>query len=96
MTMLYVLCFRRRPAWTDRILYRVSPNNYENVTLKVEQKSYQAHSGYVLSDHKPVTAEFVIKVNFVHNALLRKALLVNFNTILSHISPSSDRSDGIR
>lgn len=57
-----VFVCRRRPAWTDRILYRVSSNNYENVTLNVEQKSYEAHCNYALSDHKPVTAEFVIKV----------------------------------
>lgn len=53
---------RRKPAWCDRILYRVNKNNYENVTLDAVQKSYISHSEYVLSDHKPVTADFVIKV----------------------------------
>ncbi|KAK4872483.1 hypothetical protein RN001_014512 [Aquatica leii] len=53
---------KRRPAWTDRILYKVNSNNYENVTLKIEPKSYKAHSVYTISDHKPVTAEFSIKV----------------------------------
>lgn len=53
---------KRRPAWCDRILYRVNSNNYENVTLKVDQLSYKSHPNYVLSDHKPVTAEFIIKV----------------------------------
>lgn len=54
--------YKRRPAWCDRILYRVNSNNYENVTLKVDQLSYKSHRNYVLSDHKPVTAEFIIKI----------------------------------
>lgn len=71
-------CVRRRPAWTDRILYRVSPNNYENVTLKVEQKAYEAHGNYMLSDHKPVTAEFVIKVSRVLTITLQLVWEKNF------------------
>lgn len=69
LKLIFLFYLRRRPAWTDRILFRVSPNNYENVTLNVEQKSYQAHSAYTLSDHKPVTAEFVIKVSLTHEHL---------------------------
>ncbi|CAH1958312.1 unnamed protein product [Acanthoscelides obtectus] len=53
---------KRRPAWCDRILYRVNSHNYENVTLKADQLSYKSHPSYTLSDHRPVTAEFVIKV----------------------------------
>ncbi|XP_060519246.1 phosphatidylinositol 4,5-bisphosphate 5-phosphatase A-like isoform X2 [Cylas formicarius] len=53
---------KRRPAWCDRILYCVNSNNYENITLKVDQLSYKSHSNYLLSDHKPVSAEFIIKV----------------------------------
>ncbi|XP_018326027.1 phosphatidylinositol 4,5-bisphosphate 5-phosphatase A isoform X2 [Agrilus planipennis] len=53
---------KRRPAWCDRILYRVSPHNYQNVTLHIEQKSYKSHPSYQLSDHRPVSANFVIKV----------------------------------
>ncbi|CAG9834673.1 unnamed protein product [Diabrotica balteata] len=54
--------YKRRPAWCDRILYKVNSNNYENVTLKVDQLSYKSHPNYVLSDHKPVTAEFFVKI----------------------------------
>jgi endonuclease/exonuclease/phosphatase family metal-dependent hydrolase len=57
---------KRRPAWCDRILYRVNPDNYENVTLKVDQLSYRHHPSYLLSDHKPVTAEFNIKIPAKH------------------------------
>lgn len=54
---------RRRPAWCDRILYCVNSNNYENVTLNVEQLSYKSHPNVDLSDHRPVSAEFLIKVS---------------------------------
>ncbi|KAL1501734.1 hypothetical protein ABEB36_007010 [Hypothenemus hampei] len=53
---------KRRPAWCDRILYCVNSYNYENVTLKVDQLSYKHHPSYMLSDHKPVSADFNIKV----------------------------------
>ncbi|XP_057672297.1 inositol polyphosphate 5-phosphatase K-like isoform X1 [Diorhabda carinulata] len=54
--------YKRRPAWCDRILYRVNSNNYENITLKAEQLTYKSHPNYSLSDHKPVSAEFIIKI----------------------------------
>ncbi|KAK9718145.1 SKICH domain [Popillia japonica] len=53
---------KRRPAWTDRILYKVNPNNYDNIKLKIQQNSYKSHPEYSLSDHKPVTSDFSIKV----------------------------------
>ncbi|KAI4470614.1 inositol 5-phosphatase [Holotrichia oblita] len=53
---------KRRPAWTDRILYKVNPNNYDNIKLKIQQNSYKSHPEYSLSDHKPVTSDFTIKM----------------------------------
>lgn len=53
---------KRRPAWTDRILWRVQTDSYTTVKLGVEQLSYKSHPGYNLSDHKPVSSEFLIKV----------------------------------
>ncbi|XP_067010509.1 inositol polyphosphate 5-phosphatase K isoform X2 [Anabrus simplex] len=53
---------KRRPSWTDRILYKVNANVYENLILNAEQISYKSYSGYMQSDHKPVIAEFIIKV----------------------------------
>lgn len=53
---------KRKPAWTDRILYRVKTDAYKNVALSIEQLSYKSHPGYNISDHKPVTSDFVIKV----------------------------------
>lgn len=63
---------KRKPAWTDRILYKVNSNNYENVVLQLEQKSYTCHSNFRLSDHKPVTADFIIKVfaDYTERAIL--------------------------
>ncbi|PNF32338.1 Inositol polyphosphate 5-phosphatase K [Cryptotermes secundus] len=53
---------KRRPSWTDRILYKVNANVYENLTLQAEQVSYRSVEEYVQSDHKPVIGEFIIKV----------------------------------
>lgn len=55
--------FRRRPAWTDRVLYKAPKHCFSNVTLSAEQTSYRSHPGYNISDHKPVTSEFTIKVS---------------------------------
>lgn len=60
--ILYNLTFRRRPAWTDRILFKCTRDSYRNVELKIEQNSYKSHPNYTLSDHKPVTSEFVVQV----------------------------------
>ncbi|XP_069704988.1 inositol polyphosphate 5-phosphatase K-like isoform X2 [Periplaneta americana] len=53
---------KRRPSWTDRILFKVNANVYENLTLQAEQVLYRSAQDYVQSDHKPVMGEFVIKV----------------------------------
>ncbi|XP_035706133.1 phosphatidylinositol 4,5-bisphosphate 5-phosphatase A isoform X7 [Folsomia candida] len=53
---------KRRPAWTDRILYHVNASAYDNVTLKVEGNNYKAHMPFRCSDHRPVTASFQIRV----------------------------------
>ncbi|KAI5717098.1 hypothetical protein M8J77_000120 [Diaphorina citri] len=53
---------KRRCAWTDRILYKVNENNYEDVKLSLEQLKYTSLQDYGTSDHKPVLAEFKIKI----------------------------------
>jgi len=57
---------KRRPAWTDRILFRVNSYNYEddNVELSLEANNYKSHEDetYRCSDHIPVSQEFVISV----------------------------------
>ncbi|XP_041979367.1 inositol polyphosphate 5-phosphatase K-like isoform X2 [Aricia agestis] len=52
---------KRKPSWTDRILYKVIANNYENITLRADLVSYNHIPHYTVSDHKPVVAQFNIK-----------------------------------
>lgn len=53
---------KRRPAWCDRILYRVEEHKYPNIRLSIQQLSYKSHPEYMISDHKPVSSEFIYKV----------------------------------
>ncbi|CAH0751323.1 unnamed protein product [Diatraea saccharalis] len=53
---------KRKPSWTDRILYKVITNNYENVTLRADLLSYNHMPHYTVSDHKPVVAMYSIKI----------------------------------
>ncbi|XP_045447804.1 inositol polyphosphate 5-phosphatase K-like [Melitaea cinxia] len=53
---------KRKPSWTDRILYKVIANNYENITLRADLISYNHMPHYMVSDHKPVVAQFNIKI----------------------------------
>lgn len=52
----------RKPAWTDRILFRTTANAYDNVSLKLEQIYYASHDNYRGSDHVPVSSLFALKV----------------------------------
>lgn len=55
---------KRRPAWCDRILYSVNPGHTRSkVKPHAEQISYMSHPTYSISDHKPVSSEFTIKVD---------------------------------
>jgi hypothetical protein len=47
---------RRKPAWTDRILH------VHSKTVAIEQLSYQSHPGITMSDHRPVSADFIVSV----------------------------------
>lgn len=53
---------KRKPSWTDRILYKVNANNYENITLRAKVESYNHIPHYTVSDHKPVVAQLNIKI----------------------------------
>ena len=47
---------RRKPAWTDRILYMAPPD------MRVAQAAYRSHPEIGMSDHKPLSADFDISV----------------------------------
>ncbi|KAF7289711.1 DNase I-like protein [Mycena indigotica] len=48
---------KRRPAWTDRVLW--ASNNF----TRVQQTSYTGHPQYSISDHKPVSSDFTLNMD---------------------------------
>ncbi|XP_061461439.1 inositol polyphosphate 5-phosphatase K isoform X2 [Rhineura floridana] len=62
---------KRKPAWTDRILWRVKPllhpaseagETPKEQAVCVSQHSYISHMTYGISDHKPVTGTFELEM----------------------------------
>jgi len=53
---------KRRPAWTDRILFKANRANYDSIELSLRQHSYASAPAFLDSDHKPVTANFSMDV----------------------------------
>ncbi|CEL58694.1 hypothetical protein RSOLAG1IB_08759 [Rhizoctonia solani AG-1 IB] len=58
---------RRRPAWTDRILYQTARG--KDKTVQLVEGSYQSYPAISLSDHKPVSADFIVQVEEMDRGL---------------------------
>lgn len=65
---------KRKPAWTDRILWRLRATapaaagkraSISGLTsgTKVTQHCYRSHMEYTVSDHKPVSSIFTLQVS---------------------------------
>ncbi|KAF8728361.1 phosphatidylinositol dephosphorylation, partial [Rhizoctonia solani] len=57
----------RRPAWTDRILYQTARG--KDKTVRLIEDSYQSYPAISLSDHKPVSADFIVQVEEMDRGL---------------------------
>ncbi|XP_043924403.1 phosphatidylinositol 4,5-bisphosphate 5-phosphatase A [Protopterus annectens] len=63
---------KRKPAWTDRILWKIkdisrlneSQNPVCDSRVTVTQRCYSSHMEYLVSDHKPVSAVFYLKFSY--------------------------------
>lgn len=53
---------QRVPAWCDRILWLVHDDSFDGVPLEVKQLHYRHHPEYKISDHRPVTSLFEVKM----------------------------------
>jgi len=49
---------KRRPAWTDRVLYRAK----DHEEVEIRPLTYKSLESQTVSDHRPVVAEFYVKV----------------------------------
>ncbi|GJJ14799.1 hypothetical protein Clacol_009067 [Clathrus columnatus] len=66
---------KRRPAWTDRILYRCADS------VSVSQSSYEGHSGITQSDHRPVSANFCFSVLEIDTKLHHRTMKSIFQSL---------------
>ncbi|KIK80565.1 hypothetical protein PAXRUDRAFT_765418 [Paxillus rubicundulus Ve08.2h10] len=60
---------KRKPAWTDRILYMSSPGT------KLRQLAYRSHPEIVMSDHQPVSADFDISLAMIDEPQYEMSLM---------------------
>ncbi|KAH9474443.1 Inositol polyphosphate 5-phosphatase OCRL [Psilocybe cubensis] len=81
---------KRKPAWTDRILYMNSS------TSRVRQLSYRAHPEIVMSDHRPVSANFVVDMDYYDKNELRSSASDLFDQVHDLDGESSLHKGGLR
>ena len=64
----------RKPAWCDRVLWRESPTADQCVKLD----SYVSCESYVNSDHKPIRADFSIRLKVIASLLTKISYIFSF------------------
>lgn len=82
---------KRKPAWTDRILWRLRATAPANAALnagkrgslsgltsgtKVTQHCYRSHMEYTVSDHKPVSSIFTLQVRHLRKVFTFYSLVL--------------------
>jgi len=83
---------KRRPAWTDRILYRVGVHNYEDlggVELTLDVENYTSYPDYTCSDHKPVS--MTMRTHRFGEKLALEKDLPAFCPVIHFLDHSADR-----
>ncbi|KAF8558670.1 DNase I-like protein [Imleria badia] len=60
---------KRKPAWTDRILYMAPPD------VRVAQVAYRNHPEITMSDHQPVSADFDISLALIDRSQYESSVL---------------------
>ncbi|KAF8152980.1 DNase I-like protein [Crassisporium funariophilum] len=78
---------KRKPAWTDRILYMHGP------ACRVHQLSYTGHPQIGMSDHRPVAADFSVDVD-LYSSELRKATVRKLFNEVEHLEGESTHDRG--
>ncbi|KAF5390606.1 hypothetical protein D9757_002587 [Collybiopsis confluens] len=69
---------KRKPAFTDRILYAFSP-----LTAQVSQSSYEAQRSITFSDHRPLSADFTVDVDLYDKHQLHATVTNLFRQVQS-------------
>ena len=82
---LFFTIVRRRPAWTDRVLYRCNTQNYEPFELHLVSGEYTSYPEIKFSDHIPVSS--TLELAHFSAQLAREKELPAFAPIIKFRTP---------
>ncbi|PCH36777.1 DNase I-like protein [Wolfiporia cocos MD-104 SS10] len=68
---------KRKPAWTDRILY------FPSTMTACRQSNYTSHPEITMSDHKPVSAEFEVDTVLFDMSELNACVLSHWKNVVN-------------
>ncbi|KAH9996233.1 Endonuclease/exonuclease/phosphatase [Russula vinacea] len=80
---------KRKPAWTDRVLHKSSP------FVPVRQRSYDAHPWITMSDHRPVSAEFLVDIPCIDSTALDLAANGLYKSFATFDPEDSESPSGV-